>query len=150
MKGEMSAKQSDDAVADALRGRTVRGARRAERMIAANVTDEEYEIIQAHAKRGGYVTEKRQADGAVIRGVPVIADYIRAVAVSPMPKYDTDAARISRPLIQIADKIRRVLDVLDRNETDAVRGYLAEMQNIIHSALTPLRSEHDTEVRSAE
>lgn len=132
MKGEMSAKQSDDAVADALRGRTVRGARRAERMIAANVTDDELAVITAHAKRGGYNT---------------LAEYVRAVCISPMPKYDTDAARISRPLVQIGDRIRRVLDVLDRNETDAVRGYLDEMRGIIHAALTPFRREHDDESR---
>jgi len=132
MKGKFDAKQSVEAVTDAVRGRTVRGSRRAERMIAANVTAEELSEIRAHAKRGGYQT---------------IAEYLRTIALTPIPKYDTDAARIARPLVQISDRIRRTLDVLDRNETDAVHGYLSEMQAIVHAALSPLRREHDGEIR---
>ena len=135
MRGEAERKQSTEAVDDALRGQTVRGARRATRMVAANVTAEELAEIQAHAKRGGYRT---------------IAEYLRTIALTPVPKYDTDAARVARPLVQLSDKIRHALDVLDRNEADAVRGYLLEMKAIIHGALSPLRREHDAEVRASQ
>lgn len=134
MGEEITTKSAAAAVDDALRGRKrVRGSRHAERMIAANVTVEELAVISAHAKRAGYAT---------------LAEYVRAVALSPRPVYDTDAARVAQPLAAISVRLARCLDVLDRNETDALRGYLEEMQRIVADALQSLRREHDAEVRS--
>ena len=118
-----------------MRGRKVRGSRRAGNAISARVTDDELGVIAEHAKRGGYES---------------IAEYVRAVAISPRAEYDTHMARMAKPLADVAYRIARTLDVLDRSETDAVRGYLMEMQSTIAAALRRLSRDHNREVRLRE
>lgn len=138
MKHKVTLEQSSTAIADSLEGTSrmrVRGARRAANAISARVTDEELAVIAEHARRGGYAS---------------VAEYVRAVCVAPCAVYDTDAARIAKPLSDISYRIARVLDALNRSETDAVRGYLTEMKAIVHAALVPIARSHDREVRSRE
>ncbi len=113
--------------------RKMRGARRASKLIATNVTDEKFAIIAGHAKRAGYES---------------LAEYVRAVTLTPKAVYDTDQARIAKPLADVSYRIARALDVLDRKRLDAVHGYLIDMQTLVADALRGLARDHDSEVRS--
>ncbi len=134
MRGNVTeASSAGEAIRDTVGGRKIRGSRHAANAIGARVTDDELVVIAKHARDGGYGS---------------IAEYVRAVTISPKAVYDTDPARTAKPLSDVAYRIARTLDALNRSETDAVRGYLAESQRIIATALAPLRREHDTEVRA--
>ena len=140
MKGEFAATGSASAaIAGATNGRKshkkVRGARHASKMIAANVTYDELTVIQGHAKRGGYES---------------IAEYIRAVATTPQAVYDTDYARIAKPLADISYRLARALDALDGGDTEKVRTCIKEASVAAASALAPLARSHDRVVHAKD
>lgn len=140
MKGSHTdASDANTALRGALDGakpkRTMRGARRASAMIAANVREDEYAAIVEHARRGGYES---------------LAEYVRAVCIARKAIYDTDQARLAKPLADIAYRVVRGMDALDRGEMDVLRGYLLEIRAVVADALRPLSRHHDREVRSRQ
>ena len=137
-----------DAVAGEKPARKVRGSRRAARMIAANVTDHELSIIVEHATRGGYL--KRKPHGEDYEREPAIAEYVRAVCLSPRAKYDTNFTRIAKPLSEASYRISRALDALRAGDVSAGIAAVVEAQRVIAAAMTPLRRGHDAEVRGRE
>jgi len=75
-------------------------------------------------------------------------EYFANALARPGRTYDTDAVRIAKPLAGISYRLSRALDVLQRGEADAVKGYIIEAQRIVADALRPLRREHDAAVRA--
>lgn len=130
---ERSTGTSDTDVARsvAFEGSKPRSRARQPRLLAANVTDEEYAQISAHARFAGVS----------------IAEYLRRVAVSPLADYDTDYACIAKPLSDISYRLVRALDALERGQTDAVRGFIDEARGIATATLLPLSREHQRELR---
>lgn len=118
MKNEVGTRMSRDAGRG--KQRPDRGAWRAVEMVAANVTADEHATIQMNAKCGGYES---------------IAAYLRAVALSPFPEYDTDAGRIARPLAEASYHL--------------ARSDVQKAQQVIADALVALRRQHDAEVRDS-
>lgn len=131
----MQADSAENAITNALEGRKARkprGSFRTDRAIAADVTADEYAAIREHARIGGYDS---------------LAQYVRAVCLAPKAIYDTDQARIAKPLAEVSYLVARAGDALQRHDMAGVADNTERIRVIVSNALRPLSRAHERIVR---
>lgn len=131
----MHADSAETVLRDAIEGRKSRksrGSRRAAHVIAADVIADEYAAIVEHARVGGYES---------------LAEYARAVCLAPKAIYDTDQARIAKPLADVSYRVARARDALQRGDLTAVAAHIEEIRVTVSEALRPLSRTHERTVR---